>query len=71
MAVTELAPPPVGFYAAVFFLVNLTYIFLIRELIERPADRHVPAAMRRSMLAHDAGPLRRCGRSQATIPVAY
>src|SRR3569623_2010290 len=37
MAVSELAPQPVAFYAAVFFLVNLTYIALIRELIERTA----------------------------------
>jgi uncharacterized membrane protein len=29
MAVSELAPQPVAFYAAVFFLVNVTYIFLI------------------------------------------
>src|SRR5262245_16109685 len=29
MAVSELAPQPVAFYAAVFFLVNTTYIFLI------------------------------------------
>jgi TMEM175 potassium channel family protein len=35
MAVSELAPQPVAFYAAVFFLVNATYIFLIWELIER------------------------------------
>jgi hypothetical protein len=33
MAVSELAPQPVAFYAAVFFLVNATYIFLIWELI--------------------------------------
>src|SRR3984893_4873447 len=39
MAVSELAPQPVAFYAAVFFLVNATYICLIYELIER-----VPAA---------------------------
>lgn len=39
MAVSELAPQPVAFYAAVFFLVNATYIFLIRELIDRsPVD---------------------------------
>jgi len=39
MAVSELAPQPVAFYAAVFFLVNATYIFLILELIERvPVD---------------------------------
>jgi uncharacterized membrane protein len=35
MAVSKLAPQPVAFYAAVFFLVNVTYICLIRELIER------------------------------------
>src|SRR5262249_33702830 len=34
MAVSELAPQPVAFYAAVFFLVNATYISLIRELIK-------------------------------------
>jgi uncharacterized membrane protein len=32
MATSELAPQPVSFYAAVFFLVNLTYVALIREL---------------------------------------
>jgi uncharacterized membrane protein len=35
MAVSELAPQPVAFYAAVFFLVNVTYICLIWELIGR------------------------------------
>jgi uncharacterized membrane protein len=35
MAVSRLAPQPVAFYAAVFFLVNLTYIGLIWELIGR------------------------------------
>jgi len=42
MAVSELAPQPVSFYAAVFFLVNATYIFLIWELVDRrpvPDDR--------------------------------
>jgi uncharacterized membrane protein len=39
MAVSELAPQPVAFYAAVFFLVNATYVFLTWELIERvPVD---------------------------------
>jgi uncharacterized membrane protein len=32
MATSELAPQPVSFYAAVFFLVNITYVALIREL---------------------------------------
>ena len=35
MAVSKLAPQPVAFYAAIFFLVNATYISLIWELIER------------------------------------
>jgi uncharacterized membrane protein len=34
MAVSKLSPQPVAFYAATFFLVNLTYIALIWELIE-------------------------------------
>jgi uncharacterized membrane protein len=33
MAVSRLAPQPVAFYAAVFFLVNATYVALIWELI--------------------------------------
>ena len=40
MAVSELAPQPVAFYAAVFCLVNATYVFLIWELIDRaPIDK--------------------------------
>ncbi|TMJ60191.1 MAG: DUF1211 domain-containing protein, partial [Alphaproteobacteria bacterium] len=35
MAKSELAPQPVASYAAVFFLVNATYICLIWELIDR------------------------------------
>jgi hypothetical protein len=33
MAVSKLAPQPVAFYAAVFFLVNATYVCLIWELV--------------------------------------
>jgi uncharacterized membrane protein len=33
MAVSKLAPQPVAFYAAVFFVVNATYVALIWELI--------------------------------------
>jgi uncharacterized membrane protein len=45
MAVSRLAPQPVAFYAAVFFVVNATYIALIWELIERdPAKRVSPKA---------------------------
>jgi uncharacterized membrane protein len=39
MAVSELAPQPVSFYAFVFFLVNATYICLIWELIDRTSGR--------------------------------
>jgi uncharacterized membrane protein len=44
MANSELAPQPVAFYAAVFFLVNATYICLIWELIDRipVAQDHAP-----------------------------
>ena len=33
-----MAPQPVAFYAAVFFLVNATYIALIWELVDRTHD---------------------------------
>lgn len=47
MAVSELAPQPVAFYAAVFFLVNATYISLIWHLIGRaPIDDVSPKANR-------------------------
>jgi uncharacterized membrane protein len=49
MAVSRLAPQPVAFYAAVFFLVNATYIALIWELIDRPGGEGVPAKTRRIM----------------------
>lgn len=47
MATSALAPQPVCFYAAVFFLVNATYVALVWELIEgRAADA---AAVRKAM----------------------
>ena len=49
MAVSELAPQPVAFYAAVFFLVNVTYICLIYELIDRAPGREVSRGERRIM----------------------
>ena len=49
MAVSELAPQPVAFYAAVFFLVNVTYICLIRELIDRAPSGDVSVGERRIM----------------------
>jgi uncharacterized membrane protein len=49
MAVSKLAPQPVAFYAVVFFLVNATYICLIRELIDRSRGAEVSSTMRRIM----------------------
>src|ERR1700745_3494085 len=49
MAVSDLAPHPVAFYAGVFFLVNATYIALIWELIERQPAIDVSPKERRIM----------------------
>ncbi len=49
MAVSALAPQAVSFYAAVFFLVNATYILLIRELIHRSPVDDAPPKVRRVM----------------------
>ncbi|AMN42768.1 TMEM175 family protein [Rhodoplanes sp. Z2-YC6860] len=49
MAVSKLAPQPVAFYAAVFFLVNATYICLIWELVERRPVEEVTLKERRIM----------------------
>jgi uncharacterized membrane protein len=49
MAVSKLAPQPVAFYAAVFFLVNATYISLIWELIERGPVKEIPPKERSIM----------------------
>jgi uncharacterized membrane protein len=49
MAISRLAPQPVAFYAAVFLLVNATYICLIRELIDRPGVDDVSSSERRIM----------------------
>ena len=49
MAVSRLAPQPVAFYAAVFFLVNATYIALIWELIGRGPVKDVSPRERRIM----------------------
>src|SRR5262249_46420511 len=49
MAVSKLSPQPVAFYAAVFFLVNATYVCLIWELIDRTAADTIPPAARRIM----------------------
>ena len=57
MAVSELAPQPVSFYAAVFLLVNATYIFLIWELVDRSPVDEVPPEVRRSMRARSIATL--------------
>jgi uncharacterized membrane protein len=49
MAVSQLAPQPVAFYAAVFFLVNATYIALIWELIDRTPVKDVSRKERKIM----------------------
>ena len=51
MAVSELAPQPVAFYAAVFFLVNATYIALIWELIDQTPGEMMPPKVRKIMRA--------------------
>ena len=46
-AAQSLSPQPVAFYAAVFFLVNVTYICLIWELMDRfPVDEVSPIVRR-------------------------
>jgi uncharacterized membrane protein len=49
MAVSKLAPQPVAFYAAVFFLVNATYICLIWELIDQSPVVEVSSTVHRIM----------------------
>lgn len=49
MATSELAPQPVAFYAAVFFLVNLTYILLIWELVGQGLDASISPRGRKVM----------------------
>lgn len=49
MAVSELAPQPVAFYAAVFFLVNATYVLLIWELVDRNSREKIPPTVRKIM----------------------
>jgi uncharacterized membrane protein len=49
MATSELAPQPVSFYAAVFFLVNATYVALVWELIDMNPATAASTVMRRIM----------------------
>jgi uncharacterized membrane protein len=64
MAASELAPQPVAFYAAVFFLVNATYIALIRARHRdaRPDDPAKSAQDHaRAVAVHVVPVRRRCG----------
>jgi TMEM175 potassium channel family protein len=65
MAVSELAPQPVSFYAAVFFLVNVTYILLIRELVDRRPAGEVSTKVRRIMRVRSVATL--CAFAFASI----
>ena len=49
MAVSRLAPQPVAVYATVFFLVNVTYIALIWELIGRHGTDAISPKVRKLM----------------------
>ena len=49
MAVSELAPKAVAFYAGVFFLVNATYILLIWELVDPEVHRRDALGARHRM----------------------
>lgn len=57
MALSRLAPQPVSFYATVFFLVNATYIGLIRELIAEPSGDRAPLVVRKVMQLRSRGTL--------------
>ena len=70
MAITELAPQPVAFYAAVFFLVNATYIALIWELIDRLHAGRIPARARRIMWARSSTTLF-CFGAAALVALKY
>jgi uncharacterized membrane protein len=50
MAISELAPQPVAFYAGVFLLVNATYACLIWELIGRKSRDPASVRVRKAML---------------------
>jgi TMEM175 potassium channel family protein len=57
MAVSELAPQPVAFYAAVFFLVNATYVLLIWELVDRNPGKEISPSVRRIILVRSVATL--------------
>lgn len=47
IADSRLAPAPVALYASVFVLVNITYLALCQEVIDRPAHEGLTARVRR------------------------
>jgi uncharacterized membrane protein len=49
IADTRLAGPPVALYASVFVLVNITYIALCVEAVDRPAQEDIPHRIRRML----------------------
>lgn len=49
IADSRLAAAPVSLYAAVFVLVNITYLALCWEAVDRPAHEDISAQMRRLM----------------------
>jgi uncharacterized membrane protein len=49
MATSRLAPQPVAFYAAVFFVVNATYLSLIWELMQEDPAGELASGVRRVM----------------------
>ena len=71
MAVSELAPQPVAFYAAVFFLVNATYICSRLGAFGRTPGEEVPPKVRRIMrvrsMTHVVPVRGGCGRG-AEVP---
>ena len=71
MAVSRLAPQSVAFYAAVFCLVNATYICLIYELIDRVPAADVSPSERQDhafSIHHDA--MRFCSGSGGGIKIS-
>ena len=67
MAVSELAPKAVAFYAGVFFLVNATYILLIWELVDPDVHGRGALGARHRMQAggHHMGIVRTRGAHRA------
>ena len=49
IAQTKLGAVPVAVYAAVFMLVNATYLMLCQEAVDRPQAEDVPPQMKRMM----------------------